>query len=154
MRRNIIILFKLWVWWIQFSSIDSFCNSKNVSCEMLLITEVLEWFNSASMPYFLFEHRSLIKYYVNQRIFLPKYATLNPNFTAHSMPSFKFDNVFYVANFPFLGRWLQRVAQQSWFYPHLQISLIRVKNWALFGRNQVGICLQMSILMTIGGKDY
>lgn len=68
---------------------------------MLLITEVLEWFNSASMPYFLFEHRSLIKYYINQRIFLPKYATLNPNFTAHSMPSFKFDNVFYVPNFPF-----------------------------------------------------
>lgn len=138
MRRNIIILFKLWVRWIWFSSIDSFCNSKNVFCEQLLITEVLEWFNSASMPYSLFGHWSVINYYTKQKVLLPKYSSLNPHCTVHSTLTFKFANSLYVLNLPFLGRWLiAKIVITVMILAHV-FSLTRVKNWALFGRKQVG----------------
>lgn len=141
MRRNIIILFKLWVRWIWFSSIDNFCNSKNVFCEQLLITEVLEWFNSASMPYSLFGHWSVINYYTKQKVLLPKYSSLNPHCTQALCIQRLLSNLliaFMSLTFLFLGRWLiAKIVTTVMILAHV-FSLTRVKNWALFGRKQVG----------------
>lgn len=94
------------------NSIDSFCSSKDLSCEQMLLTEVLEWLNSSSGFILGFDAGLLSMKIVctlphtEKKKSLPKYSHLKRSFSSHSILTFISTSGFYIPNLPILGGWI------------------------------------------------